>query len=88
MAAGLAVASPAVGDVAAMVGAANQAYVTPPGDEAALAAALLELAAAPSLRRTIGAENRTKARAEFDEETMVSRHAALYARVMGRERFP
>ena len=88
MAAGLAVASPAVGDVAAMVGAANQAYVTPPGEEAALAAALLELAAAPSLRRKIGAENRTKARAEFDEETMVSRHAALYAQVMGRERFP
>ena len=88
MAAGLAVASPAVGDVAAMVGAANQPYVTTAGDEAALAAALRELAEAPGLRRTIGAENRAKARAEFDEDTMVSRHAALYARVMGRERFP
>ena len=88
MAAGLAVASPAVGDVAAMLGAANQPFVTPPGDEAALAAALLELAEAPRLRRTIGAENQVKARAEFDETTMVARHAALYARVMGRERFP
>ena len=88
MAAGLAVASPAVGDVAAMVGEGHQPYVTAPGDEAALAASLCELAAAPRLRRTIGAENRAKARAEFDEDAMVSRHAALYARVMRRERFP
>ncbi len=88
MAAGLAVASPAVGDVAAMVGEGNQPYVTAPGDEAALAASLCELADAPRLRRTIGAENRAKACAEFDEDAMVSRHAALYARVMGRERFP
>ena len=88
MAAGLAVASPAVGDVAAMVGEGNQPYVTPPGDEAALVSALRDLADAPRVRRTIGAENRAKARAEFDEDTMVSRHAALYARVMGRERFP
>lgn len=88
MAAGLAVASPAVGDVAAMLGPANQPYVTPPGDEAALAAALSELADAPRLRKAIGMENRARARAEFGEETMVSRHAALYAGVMGRERFP
>ena len=88
MAAGLAVASPAVGDVAAMVGEGNQPYVTAPGDEAALAASLRDLAEAPRLRKTIGMENRAKARAEFDEATMVSRHAALYARVMGRERFP
>ena len=88
MAAGLAVASPAVGDVAAMLGAANQAYVTPPGDEAGLAEALHTLAGNPALRRRIGAENRAMARAKFDEDTMVARHARLYARVMGRERFP
>ncbi|MCA1662113.1 MAG: glycosyltransferase family 4 protein [Novosphingobium sp.] len=88
MAAGLAVASPAVGDVAAMIGEANRAYVTDPADEAALARALLELVEAPALRHRIGIENRAKARAEYDEATMVARHAALYARVMGRERFP
>ena len=88
MAAGLAVASPAVGDVAAMLGAANQPFVTTPGDEIALAAALRHLADAPRLRRTIGAENRAKTHAQFDEDTMVSRHATLYARIMGRERFP
>ncbi|QGN56338.1 glycosyltransferase [Novosphingobium sp. Gsoil 351] len=88
MAAGLPVASPAVGDIAAMVGEGNRPYITPPGDEAALAAALRVLAEAPRLRAAIGTENRARARAEFDEDRMVSRHAALYARVMGRDRFP
>ncbi|MDP3674895.1 MAG: glycosyltransferase family 4 protein [Novosphingobium sp.] len=88
MAAGLAVASPAVGDVAAILGPGNQPYLTPPGDESALAAALRELAEAPRLRKSIGMENRARARACFDQDTMVSRHAALYAQVMGRERFP
>lgn len=88
MAAGLAIASPAVGDIAAMVGEANRAYVTEPGDEAALTRALQALADAPELRRRIGAENRARARAEYDEDAMVARHAALYAKVMGRERFP
>jgi glycosyltransferase involved in cell wall biosynthesis len=88
MAAGLAVVSPAVGDVAAMLGEASRPFVTRPGDEAALAAALRGLAEAPRLRKAIGVENRAKARADFDEAKMVARHAALYARVMGRERFP
>lgn len=88
MAAGLAVASPAVGDVAAMLGPANQPYVVEAGNEDALAKALAALAAAPALRRTIGAENRARARTEYDAERMTARHAALYARVMGRDRFP
>ena len=88
MAAGLAVVSPAIGDVADMVGESNQPYLTASGDEAALAKALGVLAAAPGLRTRIGAENRARARAQYDEDAMVARHAALYARVMGRERFP
>lgn len=88
MAAGLAVASPRVGDVAEMVGLGNQPFLTAPGDEADLARALGELATDPILRRRIGAENRDRARAEYDEDKMVARHAALYARVMRRERFP
>ncbi|HUQ14030.1 MAG TPA: glycosyltransferase, partial [Novosphingobium sp.] len=50
MAAGLAVASPAVGDIAAMLAPANAPFVTPPGDEAALAGALDRLAADAPLR--------------------------------------
>jgi glycosyltransferase involved in cell wall biosynthesis len=88
MAAGLAVASPAVGDVAAMLAPANAPYVTEPGDDAALAGALRALAGDAALRERIGRDNRAKARAEFDEATMAARHAALYARVMGRESFP
>ena len=88
MAAGLAVASPDVGDVAAMLGPANAPFVTPPGDEAAFAGALWALADDPRRRAAIGAENRAKARAEFDEGAMAARHAALYARVMGRTSFP
>ena len=44
MAAGLAIAAPAVGDVAGMVAEANRRFIVPPGDEAALGAAMLELA--------------------------------------------
>lgn len=88
MAAGLAVASPAVGDVAAMVAPANAPFIVPAGDEPALGAALERLAADPALRARIGAENRARARAEFDEATMVERYAALYARAMGRATFP
>ncbi|WP_226018383.1 glycosyltransferase family 4 protein [Novosphingobium sp. FKTRR1] len=88
MAAGLAVASPAVGDVAAMVADANAPFITPAGDEAALAAALAALAQDDGLRARLGAANQTRACAEFDEATMVARYAALYARVLGREAFP
>ena len=88
MAAGLAIASPAVGDIAAMVGERNRSELSEPGDEAGLGGALRRLADEPALRRAIGRENRARARAEFDEKAMVARHAALYARVIGRERFP
>ncbi|HUQ14149.1 MAG TPA: glycosyltransferase, partial [Novosphingobium sp.] len=88
MAAGLAVASPAVGDIAAMLAPANAPFVTPPGDEAALAGALDRLAADAPLRARIGADNRAKARAEYEEAAMVDRYAGIYARVMRREGFP
>lgn len=88
MAAALAVVSPRVGDVEAMLGAANQPFLTAPGDEADLARALIELASQPGLRRSVGAENRARAQAEYDEDRMVARYAGLFARVMGRDRFP
>jgi L-malate glycosyltransferase len=84
MAAGLAVAAPAVGDIAAMVAPENRPFVVAPGDEAALAAALAQLAADPSLRGTIGAANRARATAEYDEAAMVSAYRRVYGRALGR----
>lgn len=88
MAAGLAVVSPTVGDVAAMVAPANLPCLTPPGDEAALGAALAGLAADPAARAAIGAANRQRAEAEYDEATMVSAYRRVYARAMRRPDFP
>ena len=85
MAAGLAVAAPRVGDVAAMVASENGPYLCAPGDETALAQALAELASDPALRRRIGEANRRKAAAEFDERTMIERYRALYWGLMGRK---
>jgi glycosyltransferase involved in cell wall biosynthesis len=88
MAAGLAVASPDVGDIAAMVAEANRPYVVPPSDEGALEAALVELAGNEALRRGIGEANRARARAEYDEKTMIAAYRAVYARALGRTTFP
>ena len=88
MAAGLAVASPRVGDVEAMLSSANRRFITPAGDDAALAAALAELAANPDLRQTIGAANRTRAEAEYDEARMIAAYARVYGDALGRRQFP
>lgn len=88
MAAGLAAASPAVGDVATMVSVENRSYVTPPGDDAALARALAELAGDEALRGRIGTANRAAAQAQYDEKAMVRAYAATYGQAMGLTRFP
>ncbi|WP_420381893.1 glycosyltransferase family 4 protein [Novosphingobium sp.] len=88
MAAGLAVASPAVGDVAQMVAPENAALITPAGDEAALAATLVTLAGDADLRARIGAANRARAAGQFDEAVMAARYAALYGHALGMAEFP
>ena len=88
MAAGLAVVSPAVGDVAAIVSEENRRFVTGPGDEAAFGSALAALAGDEALRRRIGAANQIRARAEFDAARMVERYRDVYARALGRPAFP
>jgi glycosyltransferase involved in cell wall biosynthesis len=88
MAAGLAVVSPAVGDVAAMVAPENAPFITPPADDAALAHALETLAEDEAARRRIGEANRVLARRDYDEGVMAQRYGAVYARAMGREQFP
>ena len=87
MAAGLAIAAPAVGDVAAMVAEENRPWIVPPRDEAALARALAALAADGPRRTAIGKANQARARAEYDEAGMIATTRAIYARAMGREHF-
>jgi glycosyltransferase involved in cell wall biosynthesis len=88
MSAGLAVVAPDVGDVRAMVAPANAPFIAPAGDEVALAESLCRLAQSAALRRTIGAENRKKARTEFDEAKMIAAYREVYAAALGRVRFP
>lgn len=88
MAAGLAIASPAVGDIASIVAPENRPYIVAPGDEAALGAALAALAGDATLRGAIGAANRARAQKDFDEVAMVAAYRQVYARALDRPRFP
>jgi glycosyltransferase involved in cell wall biosynthesis len=85
MAAGVPVAAPAVGDVAAMVSEENGEFIVHGNDERDLAAALERLAGDGPLRETIGAANRALARKEYDESAMIERYKALYWGLMGRK---
>ncbi len=84
MAAGLAVVSPAVGDVAGIVAAENLPLIAAPGDEAALSAALAIAASDPALRAIVGAANRGRALAEYGEAAMVNAYRAVYGAALGR----
>jgi len=79
MAAGLPVVSPAVGDIKVMVSEENRPFIC---DD--IGGALATLADDPALRTAIGAANRTKAAAQFDDRAMIQRYAALYGEACGR----
>jgi len=74
MAAGLPAVSTDVGDVRAMIAPENRAFVTPP-DAAALATALAQMLQAD--RRAIGAANKARAAAEFDQQAMFAAYAHI-----------
>jgi len=78
MAAELPVAAVDVGDIRLMVDVENHPFVTTT-DDAALAAAMLKLLAAPEARRAIGRANAIKARREFGETAMVAAYDSLYS---------
>jgi glycosyltransferase involved in cell wall biosynthesis len=82
MAAGLPAATTDVGDVRAMLDAANAPFVVA-RDDSALAGALGRLAADAALRRRLGAANRAKAERDFDEDAMVEAYRRLFAGVPG-----
>jgi len=84
MAAGLPVASPAVGDVAGMVAEDNRPFISRPGDEGALSQAIETLALDDALRGRIGEANRDKAVASYDEAGMIAAYRRLYASASGR----
>jgi glycosyltransferase involved in cell wall biosynthesis len=84
MAAGLPAVATAVGDIPAMVSDDNRPLIVDASDEAAFAAALDSLADQPTLRRAIGAANRTRAAAEYDEKAMIAAYARLYGEAIGR----
>ncbi|MGD9664730.1 MAG: glycosyltransferase family 4 protein [Novosphingobium sp.] len=87
MSAALPVASPDVGDVAAMVADENAPFIVPAGDEPALADAIERLAANPALRRKIGAANRARAAATFDEKAMIAAYRNLYESAISHGRW-
>ncbi|GGD88823.1 glycosyl transferase family 1 [Tsuneonella deserti] len=85
MAAGKAIAAPAVGDIPVMVAEENRALISKAGDEKALSGALSTLAADRDLRARLGRANRARARACYDEKPMIEAYRRLYASAMGRE---
>ena len=82
MAAGLPVAATDVGDVREMLAPENAPFVVP-HDPAALAQALLALLRDAPARAAIGAANRARAAAAFDQETMFAAYAALFDAAIG-----
>lgn len=84
MAAGLAVASTPVGDVAEMVAPENRPYITPLHNEVFLRDALQPLVSHEAGRRHLGRLNQIKARAGFDEVAMIARYKTVYEAALRR----
>jgi glycosyltransferase involved in cell wall biosynthesis len=84
MAAGLPVVASAVGGVPESVADGATGLLVPPGDAAALAAALEQLLADSALRRRLGAAGRERVRARFDLAELQRAHLELYARELAR----
>ena len=80
MAARLPVVAPAVGGVPDLVEDGVTGVLAPPGDAAALDAALAALACDPERRRALG-EAAALRSAGLDTSVMVDRYAALFERV-------
>ncbi|MBX3564343.1 MAG: glycosyltransferase [Sphingomonas sp.] len=84
MAAGLPVVAPDVGDISAMVCEYNRKYIAPERTEVLLRDRIDIFAQHSDLRQYVGAANRERARALYDESEMVFAYARLYAEAMGR----
>lgn len=78
LAAGVPIVSMTVGGVARAVRPGQTGVLVPDGDEAALAAALLDVLANPAELARLGANGRRVFREEFTAESMLARYEALY----------
>jgi glycosyltransferase involved in cell wall biosynthesis len=78
MAAGLPIASVAVGDVLDMVSEENRPFVTPLGDEGALVASMAKLLGDTELRAKVGKANALAARERFDQKQMIATYQSLF----------
>ena len=85
MAAGLPIAAPQVGDILQMVSEENRPFIVIKAHEVALRDSLQALAGCkPAQRAFVGAQNRAKAVAEYDESVMIDQYVTLYEMAMGR----
>lgn len=84
MAAGLPIAGPPVGDMATMVAQENRPYLARAGDAVRVRDSLENFTQSATLRASVGAANRAKARAEFDEDAMIAAYARLYGDALAR----
>ena len=84
MAAGLPIVAPRDSAAAELVASENGPFLSAPGDEPAMLAAIASLAGDRALRHRIGEANRLRARAEYDERRMVERSLALWRGLLAR----
>ncbi len=84
MATGLPVVAPPLGDIASMLAKENALYMGIDRHEVHLRDRLQALATDAPARRRVGAANQAKARAQFDEASMIARYKALYETALGR----
>lgn len=84
MAAGRAVIATDVGANARLVRHGKDGLIVPPGDEAALVAAIGEMLANPLRAAGFGASARKRAETEFSRQAMRRRFEAFYQQLLGR----
>jgi|GEM_PF-4446891 len=68
--------------------AENAAWIVPPPGDDMLGAALAGGAADPARRAAVGAANRARALADYDEAAMLAAYRATYAEALGSPSFP
>lgn len=82
MATGLPVVATAVGGLPELVEDGITGFLVPPGDHAALGAAIAELVGEPERRARMGAAGRARAEAQFSIDACRSAHLELYRRLL------